>query len=500
MASINKDIYHPLRALRDKLDEYFQKKFIIEKLYNWFGIAIFFTLAVVMGYLMASKTLIGLSVFGFTLGGAVVLTCLLNTEAGLFINMIFSFFAFFLSRLFFDAELKVGVISDILILATLFSFFIKKVNLQQRINEFSKTTVVTILLIVYAYLAILLFNPDAKSFDGWYQAFRKTLGTLLILFIAYNVFDSYEKIRRYLIVLFILCTITGLYGCFQQWFGLFDFEAAWVAADRTRFGLIFLGGDYRKFSTMSDPTAYGIVMGACSILFLIIASTEKRPIKWIVILGAVFMLLGMSYSGTRTANAMVVASLALFILLTINKKNTQVFAIVAGILFFGLLYGPFNNATINRFRTTFISGTDDASYKVRENSRKMIQPYIYTHPIGGGLGTTGSVGVETHPGHFLAGFQPDSGYLKKALEIGYIGLAIYCLLYFFILKTGIKYYFSSRIKENQIIYAGVTSAIFGFYMADFTQSAMGQITDIVVYYPFIAILLNLNKIERTNKI
>ena len=37
--------------------------------------------------------------------------------------------------------------------------------------------------------------------------------------------------------------------------------------------------------------------------------------------------------------------------------------------------------------------------------------------------------------------------------------------------------------------AACVSSIFAFYIAEFGQEAIGQITDIVIYYPLIAILL-----------
>jgi len=207
------------------------------------------------------------------------------------------------------------------------------------------------------------------------------------------------------------------------------------------------------------------------------------------------MLLGMAYSGTRTANAMFVAGIAIYILLTLNNKTTRIFAIVAGSLFIILIYGPFyGNATLNRFRTTF-TATQDASYKVREQNRAFIQPYIYSHPIGGGLMTTGAGGLRFNPGHYLAGFPPDSGYLKKALETGWIGLAIICALYYVIVMSGVKGYFNCNEPRSKILYAAATAAIFTFYIAEFAQDAIGQITDLVVYYPLIAIILKLKYIE-----
>jgi len=202
----------------------------------------------------------------------------------------------------------------------------------------------------------------------------------------------------------------------------------------------------------------------------------------------------MSYSGTRTANAMLVAGLCFFILFSFNEKKTRRFAIIGGCLFCAILYGPYNNPTIARFRTTF-AASEDASYNVREVNRKRSSPIcIPTHRWR--PRTTGGTGKTFNPGHYLAGFQPDSGYLKKALEIGPIGLALYCIMYFLILQAGISGYFSSSDKEVKLIYAGVTCAIFCFYVGEYAQKAIGQITDIVIYYPLIVILLKLKPLRQ----
>ena len=444
---------------------------------------------------MAQKTLLGLGVTGLACGLAVLLVCIFNTEAGLFINMIYSFFAYHISRLFFDDTLQVGVFSDILIVATLFSFFVKNVNLKQSINQFSKSSIVICLLLVYGYTAVELFNPSAHSFAGWFNALRKVLGTLLLLVIAYNVFDSFQRIKRFITVLFILCTIAGLYGCIQQWHGLFGFELDWATSDPHRFGLIFQDGDFRKFSIMPDPSAFAIIMASCSVFFIIIASGMKKTSTRIIIgIGVILMLMGMSYSGTRTANVMVIGGLALYILLTINKRNTKILAIISTVVFLLLLYGPFNNPRVDRFRSTFI-GKDD-SYSVRDRNRKRIQPYIYSHPIGGGLGTTGGAGETYNPGHYLAGFPPDSGYLTKALEMGWIGLAFFCTLDFIILRSGIRGYFTCKNEDTRLIYAACTAAILSFNVGELSQVAIGQITDIVIYFPFIAIILKLKNFDQ----
>jgi len=489
----------PRNQVISGIEKFWNTSFIDQKLNNWVGYILFFISAVVFGYLFANQTEAGIGLIAAIISAAILIFCLVNTEVGLYITIIYSFFAFAFAR-FFYPDFPTGVVSDILIIATLFSLFIKRVNLKATFNQFMHSPVVIAITVLFFYLMIELFNPYAHSFDGWYQTFRKLIDAVFLLFIAYKVLDSYKSIKRFLTVLFIVCTICGMYGCLQQWHGLFDSERAWVMADETRFALIFIDGDFRKFSTMSDPTAYGIIMASCGILFSIIALNEKNfRTKLIIITGLIFMFLGMAYSGTRTADAMAAAGFGMFILLTLNKRSTQIFAAILGCAFIVIMYGPiYGNQTVNRFRSTF-NATEDQSYKVRETNRAFIQPYIYSHPIGGGLCTTGAAGLHYNPSHYLAGFPPDSGYLKKALETGWIGLIIICVLYFVILKNSISGYFESNNKNIKIIFAACCGCLFSFYIADFAQDAIGQITDTVVYYPIIALTIRLRTLNAAVK-
>lgn len=475
-----------------------EKAFLVQKLNNPAGYFLAPVIAIFFGYIMATKLLIGLGLIALLIGLPIIFICLFNTETGFYVNMVYSFFAFHLSRMLFSLHfsLPVGVISDILTISTFLSLFIRRpLDLKRTLNEFTHTGVVKWLLVIYAYFALQLFNPNANSFFGWYSAFRKILETLLLFFTVYTVFDSREKIHKFIKIFFILSALSGLYGCIQEWHGLFDFEKAWLMSDPHGFALAFIGGSFRKFGTMSDPAAYSEGMAACATFFIAYLSCmSKRSSILIVLAGIAFMVLGCSYSGTRTGNAMLIGGLALFFLLTFDQKRSRYLAVGGVVIFLAALFGPFNNSTIARFRSTF-NATEDASYNVREENRKSIQPYIYTHPIGGGLATTDATGILYNPGHYLAGFQTDSGYLKKALEIGPIGLIFFCIFYFLVLRMGIRGYFRNSDKKIKTIFAAATCALFCFYLGDYSQKAIGQVTDLVIYYPLIAILLRLMKLN-----
>ncbi|HET6252716.1 MAG TPA: O-antigen ligase family protein [Puia sp.] len=458
-------------------------------------LVLIFGLAIAFGVMLPKDLTLGIGMFAGLVGLAVVIVCLLNAEAGLYINVIYSSFVCLPMRLF-DDQFPVGVISNILVVATFLGIFVKGKSGRLTFNAFTQTSVARAILAIFFYIMLELFNPLAHSFDGWYATFRALLMTILLLFAAYAVFDNWRSIRRFIIFVFCVMLVVALYGCFQQWHGLFDFELRWVSADPVRFALIFIAGDYRKFSTMGDPAGFAIVMACVSVFYLVLLTgpwSTKR--KLVLLPGVVVLLMGMAYSGTRTANAMVLGGMVLFMLMTINKKSTVIFSVFAVAAFLLLMYGPFGgNPTINRFRTTF-TGSQDESFNIRNVNRKSIQPYIYYHPIGGGLGTTGAYGAQVNPGHFLAGFPTDSGYLKKALEIGWIGLFLIVALYFSVVRAGIHGYFHCKNEKAKNIYVAATCCMFSFYVAEYAQDAVGQITDIVIYYPMIALILRLREFE-----
>jgi len=473
--------------------------FLIEKLNNVQGWILCIALAVYVSFIASKSMTAGESIIGLffcIIGGCI---CLLSARLGLYIIVAFSFFAILLSRFFFNDTLPSGLILDITVLAIVLGLLIRKKELKAVISSFAASPVTILILVVAGYSALEFFNPNAMSFNGSFQAFRKILNLLLLFFISYYVFNSLEAIKKFIYFLFIVSALAGLYGCIQEWYGLFNFEREWLLADAHRYGLIVIAGHIRVFSTMTDPAAFGMIMTSCAVFFIGLLSNRMTALqRLLVIAGIVFMILGMTYSGTRTANAMLVAGVGFYLLLTIQRRSSLIIAVVSTVILVGALYAPISNPSLNRFRTTF-QASEDPSYKLRVKNRKSIQPYIYSHPMGGGLGTTGAVGEIFHPGHPLAGFQPDSGYLKKALETGWIGLILFFVLYFLVLKRGINAYFKTEDTEAKNIIAATTSALFTFYVGEYAQVAIGQISDVVVYYPLIAILLRIDTFKfKTN--
>jgi putative inorganic carbon (hco3(-)) transporter len=469
------------------------------KLNNILGVVFVPLLALLFGYLMAKDMTIGIMLMAGVFGLFIVVLCISNPLTGLYIVMVFAFFINFLITLvsyLAKTSMPVGLFFDILVSATMIGVIMQRNGFKQKLSQFTKHPLTICVIVAICFNCIQFFNPNSPSPTDNVQALRKAIGYLLVMVIAYMMLDSYDKMRQFFKLLFILALISALYGVKQKIFGFFGYELEVLMADPLGWGLVFNYGDVRISSTMSDPASFGIAMSVCAVLFSIIGMHEKRSFQRAVLFGgAIIMILAVGYSGTRTAYAVLIIGLAFFIMLNIHKKSTRIFATITVPIVLFLLYAPiYGNMTIQRFRTTF-AGSKDQSYKVRVLSRAFIQPYIQSHPIGGGTGTTGYDGARNHPGHALAMFQPDSGYVKRAAEAGWSGLIMICVLYTTALITSVKGYFRTKNENVKVIAAGCAAVLFAFYIAEFTQQAIGQMTDVVIYYPILAMLLRLKEYD-----
>jgi O-antigen ligase len=148
---------------------------------------------------------------------------------------------------------------------------------------------------------------------------------------------------------------------------------------------------------------------------------------------------------------------------------------------------PTSNPTIKRFQSAFNPGAD-ASFNVRAENQKRIKPYILSHPIGGGLGSVGIWGRRFAPNSMLAKFPPDSGYVRVAVEMGWIGLLLFCTLMFVILYTGINHYFLIKNPELKTYCLAMVLAIFIYNIGNYPQQALVQYPSNILFYLASALL------------
>lgn len=473
--------------------------FLKEKLNNWQGYLFTALMACIFGVLESIDVLSGIMLFGMLLSFLLLFLFFTEPEFCFYFLLFYAFWIAFFNACFFHGQLLIGVPDDIVTLLLFLSLMVSSPAARAKLKIFVRIPlIIYFFLVVFLYNLLEVFNPaHVSDFNNATLIVRKYLDYFILLFAAYVLLDSIEKIRRYTNILLVATGIAALYGCIEEWHGLFYWDLDALLSNPRAYALMFINGEFRKSGTMADPAIYGLVMAACALYFIIIALYEKSTrlrLSYIVVI--ILMILAVGYSGTRTAYASLLVGLAFFIVLNIARPGIRRMALFAIAGYLVLMYGPGASfGTIRRFRTTF-AGTEDESYKVRMQARSFIQPYIRSHPFGGGLGTTGGLHNDNdHSGNPLSGFQTDGAYVQKAAETGYIGLALQCILYFMVMAFGIRGFFRARDQQIKVYYSACLSAVFSLYIGEYTQAAVGGVGDSLFYFPMIGIMLNLKYLD-----
>ncbi len=411
---------------------------------------------------------------------------------GFYLVFLMGAFMFYVDRLV-AIDFPTGTIYDALIGLTFLSLFIGK---HQNDWRSFRNPVTIAFFILIGYQVLQLFNPSATSVIAWLVSWRNNTSFLLYV-IAFQMFSSLKEVKTFTATWLIVVILFGFYGIYQHVFGLLPFETAWLNEKPGLIKLYINWGELRAFSFGSDPSSYGLFTAMGSLAAMVFAFGPFRLITRIGYgLLMVVLLIAMSYSGTRTAIAMVALGVAFFIILMLHNRKT-LFA--SGVLIFialALMFGPFYGGTMSRLRSTF-RGSDDPSMAVRDYKRLRFQEYIQTHPIGGGLNSVGNLGARYSPGHELAGeWEPDSGYLLTALESGWIGLLIFQGMFFVVLLSGINNFFSMKDPVLKTYLLAYMVPFMALSVAHFTQDAMFTKPMNVIVYATYALVYKIPALQK----
>jgi hypothetical protein len=411
---------------------------------------------------------------------------------GIAILILAAFFVNYFSEIVPEIA-PIGTLLDAITYLLILGFFIK----QKQEHDWSrfKNPISYIILIWLVYNLLEVGNPWAASRLAWVYTVR-TVGFILMMYFVFVYHIRSIDFIKFLLKLWLAFESIAALSAFQQEnFGYFGFEKAYIFADPLTVKLLFIGGHMRKFGIFPDPVtfSYNMVIASLICIALILGNVSRRK-KIILGFMAAFYLLVMLYSGTRAAYVLVPASLLMLAILNFNKK-VLAFTVTAGLLLGFMIVAPISNPLIKRFQSAF-KPSQDASYNVRAENQKRIKPYILSHPIGGGLGSVGIWGRRFSPNSELAKFPPDSGYVRVAVEMGWVGLILFCTLMFIALYNGINYFYLIKNPELKNYCMAMILVVFAFNIGNFPQQALVQYPSNVLFYLAIAILVACMRIDQ----
>lgn len=371
---------------------------------------------------------------GLVIAGSLVFSALWKTQIGIYIMVIASFFLSVALRLVPDIPVGIGL--DLMILIMVSGRIYKMQYERNWSGVKSPLTVVLVIWVVYNLAQIA--NPYAPSRVAWFYVIRPAVGYLMLYFLVWQAIRSTKYASRLFNFILILSGVAGVWGIYQGVFGYFGWELSHVIRTDT-IHLVFNNGRWRSFGPIGSPAQYGIIMAAMGCLSLnMMMGTRKWKSKSGYGVIAAICLMGMVYSGTRSS--FIIIPIYYFIKVLISRNpRLWVSLLFAGGAMVAVAKMPSNNYHILRIQSVF-KASEDKSYQIRTNNRKMITPWIMKHPIGGGLGSTGVWGQRFSPGTFLANFPPDSGIIRVAVELGWIGLICFLLIYIISFVKGVMAY------------------------------------------------------------
>jgi putative inorganic carbon (hco3(-)) transporter len=422
-------------------------------------------------------------------GGPILFIAFSNVKFGFYLVLVLTFFISYINRMSNQAVPILAV--EIILIIVIMGFFLQEISNPRITKDFwnyYKNPVAIALLIWVIYNHLQFLNPNSSIVYGKIIAIRQSWFNLLGFTVALYVFSSIVKVKNFLKVVIGISLLAAFYGLSQKYIGLLPYDREWLYSDPIRVNLFVIWTEIRAWSFMNDPTNFGLLMASSGIIcFILITGPYSLAKKVLLAVTGTILFLAMVSSGTRTAFVIVLVGFGMFGLLNIKSLRTQIISI--SVLFISLIiyFGPFYSASVIRIRSAF-EGSDDPSMNVRLINKQKIQPYLLSHPFGGGPYTTGESKDIDHP---LWGFPPDSGFLKVALELGYVGLIITLWLYYRASSHLTSQFFQTDNQEKKVLYLAILASMIALYTAELTQMTASQKPFDFIFCCYYALIIRL---------
>lgn len=467
--------------------------FILNKMGGWLGLLIFLVAGVFFATVVSKMGLvIGALLLVMLIGLPLIFGVVFYPQFGVLTLIIAAYLIMWIDRMKITGEFPLGTLMDGLELLLIIGVLIQQKQKPQW-NLF-KGPISLMIFIWILYNVIEVFNPTAESRLAWVYTIRSVAIIMLTFFVfLYNI-QTLSFIKLIIKVWLSLTAFAALYAYKQQLVGFTAFEEVYLYSNPRVAELLYIGGQWRKFSIFTDPVAFSynmVVSGLVCIGLLTGPFSIKKKI--ILVLLTFLFFSSMLFSGTRGAYVLPPAAMILFAILKFNKK-VLIGSVILGVLFVLAIFTPTSSPTLYRFQTAF-RPSEDASFNVRKINQKRIQPFIQSHPFGGGLGATGTWGQRFSPHSFLANFPPDSGYVRVAVENGWIGLFILCTLIFVILREGINNYYNIKDPTLKSVCLSMILVIFAYHIGNYPQEAIVQFPSNTLFYLVAALIVITKRLD-----
>lgn len=338
-----------------------------------------------------------------------------------------------------------------------------------------------------AFCLIEIFNDTCglgMNVNAWFTGVRLMAFQLLYAVIVFALYMNTPQRINQLLKVWAICALFSVFWCWKQKnLGWDAAEMHWLYAEgHARQHIV--NGITRYIGTFTDAANFGIHMACSSVMFYIIAITNKVK-KFKIFFGIVGTLTtwAMFQSGTRTA---IFCMMAGFIVFLILSKSVQIIAPVS--IVFGLFFGMLiftnigqGNSQIRRMRSAF--NPKDASANVRTINKAAISKYMKDAPWGIGIGIFESNIPAWNRYKILSQIPPDSEYVFIWVRTGWIGVSWFTICNLMILLAGCFTVFN-KLKNRSLMGIGAAwcASFLALHLGGYANQVLMQFPNIVVFY------------------
>lgn len=448
--------------------------------------AVFISLVVYKAGMLGALGLLGLIV-----GIPMLYAIVAYPKFGIVALFVWSYLVNFVSN-FTPEGAPVGISMDVLEYLLIIGFLLKQKTNRNWAIFANPISYLVLIWVCFNFMEVA--NPVAVSKLAWVYTVRTVAFIMLMYFVFVYHINDFKFVKLLIKIWLGFAVIGAVYGYAQEINGYFPYEWTVLRRNPLTMHLNFQMGHWRKFSIFADPVVYAYNMAISSALCMAMLFGPGGVGKKVLLSGMILLFMtAMLFSGTRAGYVLLPACMVLLVVLYFNKKVLIISSIV-GVIFIALIFMPTSNGALKRFQTAF-RPTEDASFNERAKNQAFIKPYIWAHPFGAGLGAVGIWGQRFAPNSPLSKFPPDSTYVRVAVELGSIGLLIFCTLIFIALKTGINNFFLIKDPQLRNYCLAMILVLFAFNVGSYPQQSIVQFPSNLMFYLTIALINVLKRLD-----
>lgn len=415
-----------------------------------------------------------------------------NPKIGLFILIIskvgldyFREWDIFIIKDYFT--LNLGAVLGIFILVFTLCWMIAKKK-----EIFKTPNFLIIFLFLFISLTSILYSQyQFTSLKEWIRI----TSFFAIYFLTFNLIKSKYDLR----LIQKIFLVSAIIPCFI---------GIWQIIAKT--GLTDESGFLRIYGSFSHPNAFSyflVIILTLLIHFFITAENQKTKIFYLLFIILNFILLIFTYSrGAWLAFA------TILLLLGVLKYRKLLFkSLVAIILFIILIFSvnlffqdynssPFLNFDPSRriIESFSLNHTSSISWRI-ELWREMADVFWKKPFLGYGIGSFEEESLRAR-GFYAGSYEAHNDYLRFAIELGLVGLAIYVLLILIILNNIIKIYKKLNDKNLKIFCLCFLCVFISLFLISFTENILRNIIVQWIFWSWAALIFKNWELEQKEKI